>query len=56
MRSSLSGWKPHNSLFVFYAGVDDLMSSFIDRGGMSSANEVAMHMKQYLFNLKKVRC
>lgn len=55
MRSSLSGWTPQDSLFVFYVGVDDMVSSFHDRGGEASDNEVEMHMKQYLFNLKKVR-
>lgn len=38
-----------------YAGVDDMLSSFMEREGGSSENEVEMHLKQYHFNLKKVK-
>ena len=53
---STSGWRQEETLFVFYAGVDESMYDFIERGNNTSRNvtDVELSIRDYLNGLEKV--
>ena len=55
-RGSDDGWTQEETLFVFYAGVDESMFEFIQRGNETARNltDVELNMQTYLADLERI--